>query len=191
MPRTHHRGGAVATLRPRSADLRDEDALRAAYNAHGGELYRFALRQLGDGTAAEHVVQEVFLRAWRAADRFDPDIASLRVWLFAIARNTVVDEQRRRHSRGGTAALVDVDELAVPAPGPAFDEHAVNAWYVEEALARLGAGHRTALVETYLRGRPYDEVAAEQGIPVGTLRSRLFYGLRALRVVMDEIGVEA
>lgn len=70
-----------------------------------------------------------------------------------------------------------------------FDEQMMNAWLVEEALQRIGPQHRSALVETYLRGRPYAEVAAEQQIPIGTLRSRLFYGLKALRVVMDEMGV--
>src|SRR3712207_4036754 len=73
--------------------------VRAAYAAHGAELYRFALRQLGDGGAAQDVVQEVFLRAWRSADAYDPRLASLRTWLFAIARNVVVDEARRLSAR--------------------------------------------------------------------------------------------
>lgn len=71
---------------------------RAAYEAHGAELYRFALRQLSDEGSARDVVQEVFLRAWRSAARFDPSGASLRVWLFAIARNTVVDHVRQRQA---------------------------------------------------------------------------------------------
>ncbi len=66
----------------------------------------------------------------------------------------------------------------------------MQSWVVEEALRRLSEDHRTAIVETHLRGRPYTEVAAELGIPVGTLRSRLFYGLKALRVTMDEMGAE-
>ncbi len=66
--------------------LKDEECVHAAYTAHGAELFRFALRGLGDVGAAQDVVQETFLRAWRAADRFDAGVASLRVWLFAIAR---------------------------------------------------------------------------------------------------------
>ena len=170
-------------------DLRDEGGVQAAYNAHGPELYRFALRQLGDEVAAQDVVQEVFLRAWRAADRFDPELASLRVWLFAIARNALVDEIRRAAKRPLPMPPGGSGQLPERSTGRGLDEQVMQSWLVEEALQRIGAEHRAALVETYLRSRPYAEVAAEQGIPVGTLRSRLFYGLKALRVVMDEMGV--
>jgi len=66
----------------------------------------------------------------------------------------------------------------------------MTSWLVEEALRRLSPEHRLVLVETYLRGRPYAEVSAETGVPVGTLRSRAFYGLKALRLVLDEMGVQ-
>jgi len=169
--------------------LHDEAGLRAAHREHAGELYRFALRQLRDAGAAEDVVQEVFLRAWRSAGSFDAGRGSLRVWLFAIARNLVVDHARRRSVR--PVQPVDADRLVVLAGGDGgFDEATMTAWTVEEALRRLSEEHRTALVETYLRGRPYGEVAAELGVPVGTIRSRVFYGLKALRLVMDEMGVQ-
>jgi RNA polymerase sigma-70 factor, ECF subfamily len=161
--------------------------VRAAYAAHGAELYRFALRQLGDGGAAQDVVQEVFLRAWRASDSYDPQLASLRTWLFAIARNVVVDEARRFAVRPWQRDLTD--DPATP-PEAAADDRLVDAWVVEEALRRIGEEHRTAIVQTHLRGRPHGEVAAELGIPVGTLRSRVFYGLKALRLALDEMGVE-
>ena len=167
----------------------DQLDVRAAYAAHGPELYRFALRQLGDGGAAQDVVQEVFLRAWRAADSFDPQLASLRTWLFAIARNVVVDEARRFAVRPWQRELTDGTDLPAD-PGPSTDERLVDAWVVEEALRRIGGEHRAAIVQTHLRGRPHAEVAAELGIPVGTLRSRVFYGLKALRLAMEEMGVE-
>ena len=163
--------------------------VREAYAAHGAELYRFALRQLGDGGAAQDVVQEVFVRAWRAAETYDPRLASLRTWLFAIARNAVVDEARRSAARPWQGTLTDGSEAA-PAVEGAADDRLVDAWVVEEALRRIGADHRTAIVETHLRDRPYEEVAAQLGIPVGTLRSRVFYGLKALRLAMEEMGVE-
>lgn len=173
----------------RRFDLRDEDDMRAAYDAHGAELYRFALRQLGDEGAARDVVQEVFLQAWRSANRFDPSVASLRVWLFAITRNTVVDQVRRRRARPVSPVLGGTldDRGAVVAD---FSDNVMLTWILEEAMHRLSPEHRDAVVETYLRGRPHDEVAREFGVPAGTVRSRVFYGLKALRLAMDEIGVE-
>lgn len=168
-------------------DLRQDRMLRAAYRAHGAELYRFALRRLGDAGAAQDVVQEVFLRAWRNADRFDPEVASLRVWLFGIARHVVVDEIRRSTARPARAAgLAPADDNG----GPGFDERTMTATVLAQALRRISPEQRSALVETVIRGRPAAEVAAEQGIPPGTLRSRLFYGLKSLRTVMREMGVE-
>ncbi len=165
------------------AVLDNEDDLRAAYGTYGGELYRFARRALADPGLAEEAVQETFLRAWRAADRFDPHLASLRTWLFAIARNVVVDLVRRRRARPQPVPLSE-------APSKVEDgtEALLRAFQVEEALRRLSPDHRTVIVEVYYRGRPAAEVAEELGIPAGTLRSRVFYGLRALRLALEEMG---
>ena len=170
--------------------LDDEDAVSAAYAAHGAELYRFVLRGLGDAGAAQDVVQETFLRAWRASDRFDPELASLRVWLFAIARNAMLDHARAVKARPWQRDLLD-PPTAEQAAGAVEDDsdRLLRSWVVEEALRRLSEEHRTAIVETHLRERPYSQVAGELGVPVGTVRSRVFYGLKALRVVMDEMGV--
>lgn len=166
--------------------LRSESALACAYRAHGAEIYRYAWRALRDEGVAQDVVQEVFLRAWRAGDRYRAQRASLRVWLFAITRNAVVDEVRRRAARPSLVVPLDPD-----APGPGdFVEVEMTRWLVDEAIQRLSVDHRSAIVETYLRGRPYAEVADEQGVPVGTLRSRVFYGLKELRLIMDEMGAE-
>lgn len=168
--------------------LDDAAGIRAAYDAHGPELYRLARRQLGDDGAAQDVVQEVFLRAWKAAATFDPDLAGLRVWLFAIARNVVIDEVRRARVRPWQSTLADPD---VERPTTVMiDDQVMDSWVIEEALRRIGPEHRAAIVEIHLRGRPAGEVAAELGVPPGTLRSRIFYGLKALRLAMDEMGVE-
>lgn len=172
-----------------AAPLGSEEGIRALYRAHGPELYRFVVRQIHDESRAADVVQEVFLRAWRAADRFDPDIASARVWLFAIARNATIDEARRRAARPLQVVPPEDLDQAVSTE-PESHDAVINAWLVEEALRRIGEPHRVALVETYLRGRPYEDVAGELGMPVGTLRSRVFYGLKALRLAMDEMGVQ-
>ncbi len=165
----------------RGDGLDTESGVRAAVHAHSGELYGFAFRALGDQGLAEEVVQETFVRAWRAGRRFDPEIASLRAWLFAILRNAIVDATRARNVRPGVAHTVDVataDNIDV----------LLRSWVVEEALNRLSHEHRQAVVEVYYEGRSAADVAAELGVPAATIRSRLFYGLRALRLALDELG---
>lgn len=163
--------------------LTDERGVREAYAAHAAELYGFAVRSLGDSGLAEEAVQETFLRAWRAGDRFDPQIGSLRTWLFAILRNVVIDLGRARAIRPRV-----VDGGVEPSVEP-LDE-ALLAWQVEEAMRQIGQQHRQVLVETFYRGRPYAEVAEELGVPEGTVKSRVYYGLRALRIVLEEMGYE-
>jgi RNA polymerase sigma-70 factor, ECF subfamily len=163
--------------------LTREGGVRNAYAAHAGELYGFALRSLEDPGLAEEAVQDTFLRAWRAADRFDPELGSLRTWLFAIIRNVIIDLGRARAARPGVGA-------ELPDRGHEPLEDLLLNWQVEEALRRIGEQHRRVLVETYLRGRPYAEVAAELGVPEGTIKSRVYYGLRALRNALEEMGYE-
>lgn len=157
--------------------------MREAYAAHSGELYGFAVRSLGDTGLAEEAVQETFVRAWRAGERFDPELGSLRTWLFAILRNVVIDLGRARAVRPAVA------EGGVEPSVEPFEE-ALSAWQIEEAMRRLGEEHRRVIFETYYRGRPYAEVAVELGIPEGTVKSRVYYGLRALRVVLEEMGYD-
>jgi RNA polymerase sigma-70 factor (ECF subfamily) len=163
--------------------LKRERDVREAYAAHAGELYGFATRSLGDSGLAEEAVQETFVRAWRAGSRFDPQIGSLRTWLFAILRNVVIDLGRARAAR---PALAEGEPEAAVEP----IEDNLLAWQLEEAMRRIGDQHRQILVETYYRGRPYGEVAAELGIPVGTVKSRVYYALRALRIALEEMGYE-
>jgi len=163
--------------------LRDEAGLRAAWAAHGAELHRLAARLLGDGALADDAVQETFLRAWRSADRFDPELGSLRGWLFTILRNVVVDLARARACRpplGAAQADVGIDDQAI--------EACLRSWLVEEALGQVSADHREVIIRTYFAGLPADEVASALGVPIGTVRSRLFYGLKALRLALDELG---
>ena len=173
---------------PRSATLTDDEGLRMAYRAHGTELYGMALRTLGDRGLAEEAVQETFVRAWSAGERFDPELGSLRTWLFAIGRNVVIDLSRARAVRPRLSEHAEIEDRADDREDPYA--HALLAWEVEEALRRLGEAHRTVLIETYYRARPYAEVAAELGIPEGTVKSRVYYALRALRNALEEMGFD-
>jgi RNA polymerase sigma-70 factor, ECF subfamily len=176
-------GGSVGLTLVPAAESADADGLRAAYLAHGGELFGHARRSLGDTGLAEEAVQETFIRAWRARDRFDPSLGTMRSWLFAIERRIVIDLARSRALR-----------TTVPMPAeisiPDDVEDAMVSWQVEEAVRRLRPEHREVLIEVYYRGRRSRDVAEELSIPEGTVRSRLFYALRAMRLILDEMGWE-
>ncbi|MEJ7634275.1 RNA polymerase sigma factor [Aeromicrobium sp.] len=169
---------------------RSADSLaRECYDRHGGELYRFALARLGDSATAQDVVQETIVRAWRAAERFDPSRASLRTWLYAIAKNVISD-----HLASRSRALALAADLTENQEEGAMHDHAdavADADLVRRALGSISSDQRTAIVETYLLGRPYVEVAHELGVSVSTLRSRVFYGLKHLRLAMGMLMVES
>jgi RNA polymerase sigma-70 factor (ECF subfamily) len=154
--------------------------VREAYAAHSGELYGFAARSLGEAGLAEEAVQETFLRAWRAGDRVDPQIGSLRTWLFAILRDVVIDLGRARAVADGGVE-----------PSCESLEQSLLAWQVEEAMRRIGEQYRQVLVETYCRGRPYAQVATELGVPEGTVKCRVYNGLRALKGALEEVEFES
>jgi RNA polymerase sigma-70 factor (ECF subfamily) len=165
--------------------LASDEGVREVYAAHGPELYRFALRSLGDRGLAEEAVQETFVRAWQAADRFDDALGSLRTWLFAIIRNVVIDLSRARAVRPQVAAQSEQPVVII------LDDEidsVLVAWQVEEALLKLSDEHRDALIEVHYKGRPYGDVAHERGVPVGTMKSRVYYALKAMRLALEELG---
>src|SRR5690242_19366517 len=132
------------------AALASDDGVRAVYAAHGPELYRFAVRSLGDNGLAEEAVQETFLRAWQAAERFDETLGSLRTWLFAIVRNVVIDLSRARSVRPELApGHVQPSETSVDDD----IDRVLASWQVEEALRKIGDEHRVALVGVQYKGR--------------------------------------
>jgi RNA polymerase sigma-70 factor (ECF subfamily) len=158
-----------------------EDDLRAAYRLHGAEIFGLAVRQLGDRGLAEEVTQDVFVRAWRNRRRYDPDRASLRTWLFAIARNRIIDAARRRGVRPPVAeGRGRVEETHNPFA------RIDRATALAAALDRLPEDQRTALVEVHLHGRTSADVAAELGVAAGTIRARIHHALKALRTVATE-----
>lgn len=171
----------------RSADrATDEAFIRALYEQHARPLLSYALRLTGgDRQRAEDVVQETFLRAWRHPEAIERTPEAVRPWLFTVARNIAVDAFRARRARPPEAGP---DGLEVVAVDDDVDR-ALEAWQVTDALASLSTDHRQVLIETYYRGRSVAEAAAVLEVPAGTVKSRTYYALRALKLVLEERGV--
>jgi RNA polymerase sigma-70 factor, ECF subfamily len=159
--------------------------LRAIHDAHGQHLLRYVLRLTrGDMPFAEDVVQESMLRLWRHPDVLQQPSEAVRAWLFTVARNQVIDDRRSaRYSRELRTDVVP--ERASPdVIGPAFDK-----WILSDALLSLSPDHRVAIVRAYYLGQTVADIAAHEQIPEGTVKSRLHYALRALRIALQERGV--
>ncbi len=164
----------------------DDDGARlgALYDAHAGAVWRYVVRLTGDRASADDVVQETLLRAWRSPRILEQDPATMRSWMMTVARNLVIDDARsarRRHEQ----VVSDVPERI----GADDTDALFEALLIEEALAVLSPEHRSVIVHAYYGGRSVAQTAAELDIPEGTVKSRLHYGLRAMRLALQEKGV--
>jgi RNA polymerase sigma-70 factor (ECF subfamily) len=162
------------------------EALRALYRTYAGELLGFALNALGERGAAEEIVQEVFTRAWRHAERYDPERGSVRTWLYQIARHAIIDMRRRASAR---PTLASGEPLLDTASARDSIEQAMLGWQVAAALERLTPEHRQMIRMAQFRGLTMREIAELTGLPLGTVKSRTWYALRSLRLVLEEMGV--
>ena len=166
-----------------------EQGLAAAHAAYHARLLARARRIVVDPDLAEDVVQEAFLRAWRACGSFDSEAGPMVNWLLVITANTAIDMVKARVRRPPVASG-PADEN-VPAGGLSDIDRLILRSELLDALSSIGAQHRDAVVETVLRDRPYADVAAELGVPAGTMRTRVHYGLRRLRCVLEGEGEAA
>ena len=177
---------AVLRSRKRQADA-DEALVRALYNEHGRALLAYATRLLSnDRAAAEDVVQETLVRAWKHPEILVNEKGPVRGWLFTVARNLITDRVRARAVRP-----VEVSES--PATPPIQLDHAesvVDGMVVLAALEKLSDPHREVLIELYFVGRTVTEAAGVLGVPAGTVKSRSYNALRALREAFGVRRVE-
>jgi RNA polymerase sigma-70 factor (ECF subfamily) len=165
---------------------RGEQLVQRLYDHHGAALRGYVTALLeGDRQSAEDVVQETAVRAWRHADRLDGEGESFRPWLLKVARRLVIDRYRQRTSRpaeiGGDTPdrISEIDE----------SERKLSALVLSEALGALSPAHREVIVEVYYRGNTIDEAARLLGVPAGTVKSRTYYALRALRHALEKRGL--
>jgi RNA polymerase sigma-70 factor (ECF subfamily) len=170
-------GAAVGTSQ-REAVLQD------LHDRHAAELWRFALRLTRDPHVAEDVVQEALLRAWRDPQLETRNEHQARAWLFTVVRNLVIDRWRSAAVRHELAGADYHDPGVADRSGEVLDR-----WLIADGLATLSQDHRRVITAAYYEGRSVAEIASELRIPEGTVKSRLHYGLRSLRLVLQEKGV--
>jgi RNA polymerase sigma-70 factor (ECF subfamily) len=170
----------------KTVESREVPTVEGLYDEHAAALWRYALRLTGDRARAQDVVQETLLRAWQHPEIADDNERSARAWLFTVARNMIIDESRSARFR---RELSTPDEMgAFEAACPDEVDAALNRLLIGDALARLTPEHREVVRRSYFQGWTTAQIAADLGIADGTVKSRLHYALRALRLAMSEMG---
>lgn len=166
--------------------------LEELYRRYGARLYGLGLKLLGDQGLAEELVQETFVRLWQQAGRFDPERGSVSAFLFTIARRIAVDLWRRPSSRpfepppAETAAQTGAGEA-----GHDPVERVIEGLAVRDALQSLSPAHRQVLELFIGQDRKQAEIAQLLGLPLGTVKTRAYYALRALKLALQERGINA
>ena len=147
-------------------------------------IHDIARRHRSTGSSGDDLVQETMMRLWRSADRFDPQRGNETGFVAAVARNAAIDMSRRRATRA-SIPVAEPDDLVPPVPSPG-DKIATSVT-VRSALASLPPVQGDLLRLAYFEHLTQPEIADRLGIPVGTVKSRTFQALRALRAVLREV----
>jgi RNA polymerase sigma-70 factor (ECF subfamily) len=177
LPAEAHAGSnsdAVLLARVRQ---RDGQALASLYDRYSGLVYAIALRVLGETSAAEDILQEIFLQLWRKPEAFDPSRGAMASWLSVLARNRAIDQQRKRRPES------DIDEVPLPCDldleGEAIQRSV--AAKARACLADMPAEQRRDVELAFFSGLTHSEIAAKTGEPLGTVKTRIRTALIALR----------
>jgi RNA polymerase sigma-70 factor, ECF subfamily len=155
----------------------DEDAMADMYDRYSGIVYGIALRVLGSTTAAEDVLQEVFLQLWRNPQAFDSNRGRLAPWLAVISRNRAIDHLRKRQPEE------DIEDLPI-STGVNLEDEAAQRQAVAKiraVLSQLPQEQRRALEMAFFEGMTHTEIAARTEEPLGTIKTRIRAGLLAVR----------
>jgi RNA polymerase sigma-70 factor (ECF subfamily) len=178
----------VAVLEPTDEDLLtrvaegDRDAFGDLYKRYARPVLGLAMRRLGDRGRAEDATQEAFASIWRAAQTYRRDRGPVAPWLYAVARNAIAD-------RGRARVEPPAEPVETPADAPGPEERAEQswvAWRVHRALETLPKSERTVLELAYWRGLSQSEIAADLGIPLGTVKTRTRSGLARLADELEQ-----
>ena len=188
-------GSAGATAGPPRIDAHDEAllssiargddaALGELYDRFGGAAYRLALRIVRDAGSAEDVVQDAFLSVWRSAPSFDVRRGSARSWLLMLVHHRAVDVVKREQQRAGMRSPLQPQSRELSAADAAASRSERDR--IQEALRALPKAEREGLVLAYYAGLSQSQIAEHLSVPLGTVKSRPFSGLRRLRSLVRQ-----
>jgi RNA polymerase sigma-70 factor (ECF subfamily) len=160
----------------------DRGAFEALYRRYARSVFGLALRRLGDRGRAEDAVQETFASVWRGAHSYRPERGPGGPWIYAVARNAIVDRSRARNE-----PAIEAPEQESHEPGPPEQAEAGwTSWRIHRALEELSPNERTVIELAYWSGLSQSEVAEYLGIPLGTVKTRTRAALAHLADLLEE-----
>jgi RNA polymerase sigma-70 factor, ECF subfamily len=159
-------------------------ALQQLHDRHAAELWRFAMRLTRDRELSEDVVQEVLLKAWKDPGLGQRDDGAARAWLFTASRNLIIDRWRSAAARREQRTSEPLEEAVGDSTSVVLDR-----WLIADALNGLSGEHRAVISAAYFEGRSVADISTRLHIPEGTVKSRRHYGLRMLKLILQEKGV--
>jgi RNA polymerase sigma-70 factor (ECF subfamily) len=163
----------------------DRGAFEVLYRRYARPVFGLALRRLGDRGRAEDAVQETFASVWRAAGTYRPERGPGAPWLYAVARNAIVDRARARVE----PAVETPEEVSAEAGPPDHAEASWTTWRIHRAIEELSPNERTVIELAYWSGLSQSEVADYLGIPLGTVKTRTRAALARLADLLEkELG---
>jgi RNA polymerase sigma-70 factor, ECF subfamily len=174
-----------AVLLRRVAAGDNNAALEELYRRYERRVYVFGLRLLCDRGLADELVQETFLRLWRTADRFDACRGNVAAYLFMLARSLATDLLRRPSSRPFAPERAEIDGATPPSDAT---DSTLTRLVIDQAMESLSSPHREVLALSYDGDLTQPAIAAILGIPLGTVKTRSYFALRALKLALAERG---
>jgi RNA polymerase sigma-70 factor, ECF subfamily len=166
----------------------DKRALQTLYGRHNVRVYRFVLRFLNDDSLAEDMVSEVFLDVWRQAERFEGR-SKVSTWLLAIARNKALSVLRRRSTEELGEEVAEFIEDPSDDPEVSMQKKQQTSM-LQECLTQLSPAHREIIDLVYYHGKTIDEVVDVIGVPVNTVKTRMFYARKRIGELMCAKGLD-
>jgi RNA polymerase sigma-70 factor (ECF subfamily) len=170
----------------------DGRAVAALYDRYGSLVFSLGLRMLGNREAAEELVQEAFLRAWRQIATYQPSLGRVSNWLLGIARNLAIDEMRRRGARPQTVSNDESDDQITQLAASRDEDPAeqvqasARSAEIRRALDALPPAQREVMELAYYGGLTQSEIAARLGDPLGTVKTRMRLATQKLRDLLRE-----
>lgn len=160
----------------------DPDAVRDVYRQHAGAIHTVARSIVHDRELAADVVQQTFVKAWRAASRFEGN-REIAPWLYSIARHTAIDALRSesKPTRGGHDPEIEIGST------PETFEQTWERFEIRRAIDALPDGEREVVRRSHLLGQTHDQIASEMAIPIGTVKSRSGRAHKRLAAALDHL----